>query len=89
MDIIILTKEKNIEREEGIPGLIEVTFQRGYLMERDDSIEAFGFTRYAIVSKRRRTIVNKLAMIFLQCITTPSLVTIEMFALFVTYLFAV
>ena len=58
-------------------------------MEIYVSREAFGVTRYVIVSTRRRTIVNNLAVMFLQHIMTPSLVSLGMFSLAVTYLFAV
>ena len=56
-------------------------------MERYASREAFGFASYVIVSTRRRTIVNKLAVIKLQCIMTPSFISIGMFALVVPYFF--
>ena len=58
-------------------------------MEIYSSIEAFGFARDLICSTRRRNIFNKLAVIVLQHIMTPSLISLEVFALFVTYLFVV
>ena len=60
-----MLKEKKLEREGDIIDLLEVTVQGGCLMERYASIEPFGFTRDVIGSTRRRTIVNKLAVIFL------------------------
>ena len=58
-------------------------------MERDASREAVGFARDLIGSKRRCTIFNKLAVIFLQRIMTPSFVSLDMFALVIPYLSAV
>ena len=58
-------------------------------MERDASREAFGFARDVIGSTRRPTIVNKLAVIVLQSIMTPSFVFLGMFALVVPCFFAV
>ena len=48
-------------------------------MERDASREAFGFARDVIGSTRRRTIVDKLAVIVLKRIMTPLFVFLEMF----------
>ena len=48
-------------------------------MERDSSREAFGFARDVIGSTRRHTIVDKLAVIVLQRIMTPSFFSLEMF----------
>ena len=42
-----------------------------------------------IGSTRRPTITNKLAVIVLQRIMTPSIVSLDIFALFISYLFAV
>ena len=89
LDLIILLKEKKIEREVDIAGLLEFTVQGGCLMERDASIEAFGFTRDVIGSTIRPTIVNKLAMIVLQRIMNPSFVSLDIFALVIPYLFSV
>ena len=58
-------------------------------MERDASREALGFARDVIGSTRRCTIVNKLAVIVLQRIMTPSFIPLDMFALVVPYFFAV
>ena len=74
-----MLKEKKLEREGDIIDLLEVTVQGGCLMERDASIEAFGFTRDVIGSKRRRTIFDKLAVIVLKRIMTPSFVSLNMF----------
>ena len=58
-------------------------------MERDASREPFGFSMTVIVPKIIPTTVNDLAVTALQCIMTPSFVTLDMFALVVPYLFAV
>ena len=58
-------------------------------MERDSTREAFGVARYLIGAKRRLTIVKKLALIVLQRIMTPLFVSLDMFALVITYLFSV
>ena len=89
MDLSILPKENKLEREGDITGLLEVTVQGGCLMEIYASREAFGFARDVISSTRKCTIVNKLAVIVLQHIMTPSFVSFDMFALVVPYLFAV
>ena len=54
-------------------------------MERDASIEPFGFAMAVIGSTRRPTTANKLAVIALQHIMTPSFVSLDMFALVVPY----
>ena len=79
LDLIILLKEKKIEREVDIAGLLEFTVQGGCLMERDASREAFGLARDVIGSPRRRTIFDKLAVIVLKCIMTPLFVSLDMF----------
>ena len=56
-------------------------------MERDASREAVGFARYLIGSTRRRTIFNKLAVIVVQCIMTPSFVSLDSFSLVVPCFF--
>ena len=89
MDLSILLKEKKLEREGDITGLLEITVQGGCIMERDAPREPFGFAMAVIGSTRRPTIVNKLAMIDLQCIMTPSFVSLDMFTLVNPYLFAV
>ena len=48
-------------------------------MERDASREALGFARDVIGSTRISTIVDKLAVIVVQCIMTPSFVSLDMF----------
>ena len=58
-------------------------------MEIYDSREPFGFSIAVIGSTIRPTSVNKLAVIALQHIMTPSFVTLDMFALVVPYLFPV
>ena len=85
------TAEREEAKEGGgyITSLLVVTIQGGWLMERDASIEAFGFSRGVIGSTRRPTIVKKLVVIVLQHIMTPSFASLDIFALFVPYLFAV
>ena len=85
----MLPKDKKLERDGDITVLLKVTVQGGCLMERDGSREAFGFARDVIGSTRRRNIVNKLAVVVLQRIMTPSFVSLDMFALAIPYLFAV
>ena len=79
LDLSILPKEKKLEREGDITGLLEVTIKGCFPMERYTSREKFGFERYLIVSTIRRTIVNKLVMIFLQHIMTLSFISLDMF----------
>ena len=50
--------------EVDITGLLEFTVQGVCLMEIYASRKAFGFTRNLIGSTRRRTIVDKMAVIF-------------------------
>ena len=72
-----------------ITGLLELTFQGGFLRERYLSREAFGFAMDVICSTRRPTIFNKLAVIILERIMTTLCVSLDMFTLVVPYLFAV
>ena len=58
-------------------------------MERYDPRKYFGFARDVIGLTRRHTIVNKLDVIVLQRIMTPSFVSLDMFALVVPYFFSV
>ena len=58
-------------------------------MEIYASMEAFVFTMDGLGSTRRPTIVKKLAVIVLQCIMTPSFVSLEMFSLVTSYLFSI
>ena len=74
-----MPKERKLEREGYITGLIEVTVQGGFLMERDASREAFGFTRDVIGSTRRCNLVDKLIVIVLKRIMNPSFVSLDMF----------
>ena len=55
----------------------------------DASREPFGFEMDVLGSTRIPTVVNKLAMVVLQRIMTPSFVSLEIFVLVVPYLFAV
>ena len=75
----ILPKNNNLNIEGDITGLLEVNVQVGCLIEIYAYIEAFGFARDMIGSTRRCTIVDKLILIVLKRITTPSLVSLEMF----------
>ena len=81
--------KKELGREEGIPGPLEVTLKYGYLMEINAPIEPFGFEFDIIGSTRIPTTVNTLAVTDLQRILTPSFVTIDMLALVVPYLFGI
>ena len=58
-------------------------------MERDASRETLCFTMAEIGSTRRPTTIKNLLVTALQLILTPSLVTVDMFALVIPYLFAV
>ena len=62
----MLLKEKNLEREGEITGLLEVNVQGGRLMEIYASIEAFCFAMDVIGLTKRPTIINMLVVIFLQ-----------------------
>ena len=74
-----MQKKKNLSREGDITGLLEVTVQGSYLMEKYASREAFGFAMDVIGSTRRCTIVNKFIVIVLKYIMTPSFVSLDMF----------
>ena len=87
MDLRIPLKEKKLDREGDIPVLLEVTVQRGCIMERDTSKEAFGFARDVIGSTRRPNIINKLDVLVLKCIMTPLFIYLDMLALVVPYNF--
>ena len=89
MDISILLKEEKLYREEDITGYLEANVLGGLLMGRDDSGETFGFAMDVIGLTRRPTIVNKLAVIVLQCIVTPTFISLDMIDLVIPYLFAV
>ena len=80
LGLSILKKDKKLERDRDITGLLEVTVQVGFLMEIYASREAFVFSTDLIGSTRRRTIINKLAVIVLQCINNPLFVSLDMFA---------
>ena len=80
LDISIFHKNKKLSKEGDITGSLEVTVQVSCLMEKDASIEAFGFARDVIGSTRRCTIVYKFAVIVLKRIMTPSFVSLDMFA---------
>ena len=57
-------------------------------MERDSSIEPFGFKIYVIGLKRRPTNANNFVVTYLQRIMTLQFVTLDMLDLVVPYLFA-
>ena len=80
LDLSIFPKKKKLNREGDITGLLEVTVQGSFLMEKYASREAFGFARDVIDSTRRCTIVNKFIIIVLKYIMTPSFVSLDMFA---------
>ena len=79
LDLRILPKNKKLNREGDITGLVEVTVQVSLLMEKDASREDFGFARDLIGSTRRCTIVNKFIIIVLKYIMTPSLFSLDIF----------
>ena len=79
LDLSILLKKKNLNREGDITGLVEVTVQGICLVLKDASREAFGFSRDVISSTRGCTIVNKFIVIVLKCIMTPSFASLDMF----------
>ena len=60
-----------------------------FLTERDYSREPFGFTMDVLGSTIRSTTFNKLDVNALQHTMTPSFITLDMFALSVTYLFSI
>ena len=74
-----MQKKKKPSKEGDIIGSLEVTVQGSFLMEKYDSIEAFGFARDVIGSTRGCTIVNKFIVIVLKYIMTPSFVSLDMF----------
>ena len=79
LDLSILPKKKNLNREGDTTGLLEVTVQGSCLMEVDAYREAFGFTRGVIGSTITCTIVNEFIVIVLKYIMTPSFVSLDMF----------
>ena len=79
LDIIILPKNKKLNRKGDITGLLEVTVHGSCLMERDAYREAFGFARDIIGSTRGFTIIDNFIVIALECIMTPSFVSLDMF----------
>ena len=62
----ILLKEKEINREEYITGMLYITVTEGYLMEGDASREPFDCTMSVLGSTRRPTTVNTWAVTALQ-----------------------
>ena len=89
MVLIVLLKKKDTSREVGITVIIEVNVMEGCPMEIYASIEPFGFSMDVLGSTRRFNTVKKLTVTAFQCILTPSFVTVDIFALVVTYLFSV
>ena len=53
LDLSILPKNKKLNREGDITGLLEVTVQGSFLMKIGAPREAFGFTRDLIGSKKK------------------------------------
>ena len=79
LDLSIFTKDKYLEREGDITGLLEDNVKLGCLMKSYASREAFGFARDVIGSTRRRTSIDKLDVIVLKRIMTPSFISLDMF----------
>ena len=79
LGLSILPKNKKLNREGDITGLLEVTVQGSCLMKIDASREAFGFARDVIGSTRRCTVVDKFVVIVLKRIMIPSFVYLDMF----------
>ena len=79
LGLSIFNKNKEVNREGDITGLLEVTVQVSCLMEIYASKEAFGFASDVIGSTRRCTIVDKFVVIVLKRIMTPSFVSLDMF----------
>ena len=84
LDISIFPKNKKLNREGDITGLLEVTVQEIFLMEINASRDAFGFARDVIVSTKMCTIVDKFVVIVLKRIMTPLFVSLDMFHVFLS-----
>ena len=79
LDLSLSPKNKKLNREGDITGLLEVTFHGIYLMEIDASKEAFGFaTDVMVLTRKWCTIVNKFIVIVLKRIMAPSFVSLDM-----------
>ena len=74
-----IAKNKNLNMEGYITGILEVTFQGSFIMEIDASKEAFGFARDVIGSTINCTTVNKFVLIVLKRIIAPPFVSLDMF----------
>ena len=85
--MILINKE--LRREGGTSGLLEVTVMEGNPMEGDASREPFGFAMDLLGPTRRPTTEKKLAVTDLKHILSPSFIIVDMFALVVPYLCAV
>ena len=72
-----MQRKNKLRREGDKTGLLEVTVQGSFLMEKDTYREAFGFARDEIVSTRRCTIVSKFIVIVLKYVMTPSFVSLD------------
>ena len=79
LDVSISPKNKKLNREVDITGLLEVTVQVILIIEIYVSREAFVFARDVIGSTRRCTIVEMFVVTVLKRITTPSFVSLDMF----------
>ena len=80
-----MPKNKKLNREVDITGLLEVTVQGSFLMEIYASREAFIFTRDVIGSTRRCNIVDRFVVIFFKYIMTPPFVSLDMFVVRLVY----
>ena len=90
MDLSILPKEKDLDREGGTTGLLEVNIMASYTMEIYASREPFVLAMAVLLgSIRGPTTANKCSVTALQRILQPSFITVDMFALVVLYLFVV
>ena len=83
-----MLKKKELNKEEYITVLVEVTAMEGCIMKGDTSREPFSLPMAILGSKIRPTNVKKLAVTALQHILTPLFITFDIFALAVPYFFA-
>ena len=79
LHLSIFPKNKKLNREGDITGLLEVPVQGSCLTEIDSSREVVGSARDVIGSTRMLTIVDKFVLIVLKRNMTPSLVSLYMF----------
>ena len=82
----IFPKNKKPSWEGDITGLLEVTVHGSCLMERDTYREAFGFATDVMVSTIKGcTIVDMFIVTVLECITTHSFVSLDMFVVCIVH----